>query len=164
MTRAKSEAELVVRGAQALGLTNVDMAKELGCSRRTMQRWMGGQSSVGSASLAQLAHLVVVRDRALAEEILTRANAALVAAGLAPSPWFDPPPAPEIALPPPAPPSPAPPPPPRPPEITNAVVCAAAEAMDLSPRALRPAIVAAFRCARALGLSVAEVEEGLSAL
>ena len=165
MARSKSSAELMARGQMALGMTGVDLAKALGCSRRTMHRWVAGETSVSVSALAHLARLVAPHDRALAEEIVATTSATQVLLGLAPLPPLDPP---ERAAPAP-PPEPAPPPvaPPRvppPPEITHAVVCAAAEAMDLSPRALRPAIVAAFQCARALGLSVAQVEEGLNAL
>ena len=165
MSRPKSSAELMARGRLALGMTSVDLAQTLGCSRRTMHRWMAGETSIGVSALAHLARLVLPRDRALAEEIAAATSATQVRLGLAPLPPLDPPDSPPaMPLPEPAPPLPEPAPAPRPPEITHAVVCAAAEAMDLSPRALRPAIVAAFQCARALGLSVAEVQEGLSAV
>jgi hypothetical protein len=40
-------------------------------------------------------------------------------------------------------------------------VCAAAEAIDVMPRTIRPALLAAFRRARRLGLDVATVEKAL---
>ncbi|MBV9946955.1 MAG: hypothetical protein JOZ69_08915, partial [Myxococcales bacterium] len=54
-------------------------------------------------------------------------------------------------------------PPPRlaPSDLADAVVCAVADATDLLPRALRPLLHAAFARARALGLTLEEVEEGL---
>jgi hypothetical protein len=43
------------------------------------------------------------------------------------------------------------------------VVCAAAEAMERMPRDVRPALLAAFRRAREIGLSVDMVERVLQA-
>ncbi|MGH2852478.1 MAG: hypothetical protein ACRDLP_17915, partial [Solirubrobacteraceae bacterium] len=43
------------------------------------------------------------------------------------------------------------------------VVGASADAMHAPPSAVRPAVLAAFSCARGLGLSLQEVEEALSA-
>jgi len=55
-------------------------------------------------------------------------------------------------------PQPVGPPPPPPPIaavlLVDAVVCAAAEAMSLSPQAIRPAVLAAFTRARDAGLTL----------
>jgi hypothetical protein len=61
----------------------------------------------------------------------------------------------------------APPPLPAPPQpalgsVVDSIVCAAAEAVDLSPGAIRPALVAAFARARELGLGVEAVEGALA--
>jgi hypothetical protein len=56
---------------------------------------------------------------------------------------------------------PPPPPPPSTDEIVDAVVCAAAEAMDLMPREVRPALLAAFARARRLGLGFEAIEKRL---
>jgi len=59
---------------------------------------------------------------------------------------------------------PAPPlPPPIPPGVlVDSVVCAAAEAMSLSPQALRPAVLAAFARARDAGLTLDAVVDALA--
>ena len=46
--------------------------------------------------------------------------------------------------------------------LAHGVVCVAAEAMDLSPRALRPALFAAFKHARELGLTMDAMETALA--
>lgn len=46
-------------------------------------------------------------------------------------------------------------------KIVDSVVCAASEAMDVLPRAIRPALLAAFTRTRELGLSVESVEQAL---
>ena len=46
--------------------------------------------------------------------------------------------------------------------LADAVVCAAAEALDTSPRLVRPALLAALRCAREAGLTVATLEAALA--
>lgn len=140
MHKPKSRAELMIRGRVALGISNKELAERMGCSRRTMQRWMARQSYIVPVELAKLAGLVAPHDRALAEEIAQTAGQTLEALGHAP---------------------PAPPRPPLP-HLGHAVVCVAAEAMDLSPRALRPALHAAFKCARDLGLTVEELELALA--
>jgi hypothetical protein len=47
--------------------------------------------------------------------------------------------------------------------VVDAVVCAAAEAMQVMPQSVRPAVLAAFACARELGLTVEGVERVLRA-
>jgi MoxR-like ATPase len=46
--------------------------------------------------------------------------------------------------------------------FVDAIVCAAAEALDASPRAVRGALLAAFACAREAGLPVETVEKALA--
>jgi len=90
-------------------------------------------------------------DAALAAEIAAAGGTTLEALGV---------------LPPPPPPAPAPPPPvpvTPPDRVVDAVVCAAAEAMQVMPQAVRPAVLAAFACARELGLTVDGVERVLRA-
>ncbi len=60
---------------------------------------------------------------------------------------------------PPAPP--LPPPPPLPDAVVDSVVCAAAEAMQMMPRDVRPGLLAAFAKAREIGLPVDRVERVL---
>jgi len=90
-------------------------------------------------------------DAALAAEIAAAGGTTLEALGV---------------LPPPPPPAPAPPPPvpvTPPDRVVDAGVCAAAEAMQVMPQSVRPAVLAAFACARELGLTVEGVERVLRA-
>jgi hypothetical protein len=115
-------------------------------SHRTASRWDTGHSIPAPSDLRRLAALLVPVDLALAEEAAAHAHETLEELGLvAPAP---------------------PPPPPRPTvtaqDLTDAVLCAAAEVSDVSPRALRPVLYAAFKRTRELGLSVDEVEAALA--
>ena len=47
--------------------------------------------------------------------------------------------------------------------VVDAIVCAAAEAIDVTPKAIRPALLAAFRRARVIGLGVDAVANALEA-
>jgi hypothetical protein len=143
-----SNAALLVRAGQTLRLTNKELAETLGCSRRTIQRWIARETSMVSAELCHLAKLVHPTDAALAAELATNAHETLETLGLV-RPLAPPPPPAAPRLPPLR-------------QISHAVVCVAAEAMNLPPSALRPALYAAFRCARELGLSVEEAEKGLA--
>jgi hypothetical protein len=46
--------------------------------------------------------------------------------------------------------------------LVEVVVCAAAEALDVSPRVVRPALLAAFKSARAVGLDLETMEKALT--
>jgi hypothetical protein len=46
-------------------------------------------------------------------------------------------------------------------DVIEAVVCAAADAMDESPRRVRPALLAALQRARRMGLTVEAMERAL---
>jgi hypothetical protein len=127
---------------QALGTTQQKLGEQLGVSRRTAQRW--GAHGMPSYHLPDLARLVHPRDPGLAREIAAAAGMTLEVAGL--------------AQPPPAPP---PPPPPPPDGIVDAVVCAAAEAMEMMPKEVRPGLLAAFGRAKEIGLTVDVIERAL---
>ena len=118
----------------------------LGSSERTGQRWETGRSDPGHDQLVKLVRLVHPHNAGLAAQVAAAMGTNLVALGIAP---------------PPAPPPPPPPPPLPAEDVVDAVVCAAAEAIDVTPREVRPALVAAFTRARRLGLSVMEVEKAL---
>ena len=116
----------------------------LGSSVRSGQRWETGRSSPTGAQLQTLAALVYPRNADLAAEIASAIGHNLVSLGIV------------------APPAPAPPPPTLPAEdVVDAVVCAAADAIHVTPRDVRPALLAAFARARRLGLSVEVVEKAL---
>ena len=133
-----------------LGMSQREFGPALFLSHRTASRWDTGRSVPVASTLRHLAALLVPVDLALAQEVAAHANETLEELGL-------------VA---PAPPPEAPRPPPRPPvtadDLVDAVLCAVAEASDVSPRALRPVLHAAFKRARELGLTVDEVEAALA--
>lgn len=122
----------------------------LGLSRRTIQRWDAGKSSPASWELAKLATVVHPRDADLAAKLAASAGTTLEALGLAIPPPAAVEPAPAIA--------PQGPPPLSPRHLVDVVVCAAAEALNVAPPAVRPVLLAAFRKAREVGLKVEDVE------
>jgi len=136
---------LMTLAMHSLGTNQRGLADLLGLSRRTISRWVKHGHPVASpARIDTLARAVHAHDPALAARIVAVRGATLVDAGIARP---EPPPAP-----------PAPPPP----YLVDVVVCAAAEALDVSPRVVRPALLAAFQRARAVGLDVAALESSLS--
>jgi DNA-binding XRE family transcriptional regulator len=157
---------MLIEARRLLGMSQGELGELLGSSRRSGQRWEGGGSSPMPKQLHALSALVHPKDPELAAQIAAAGGSTLEQLGIVPPP---PPPAPlSRPIPPPRPPpavsapAPAPPPPPPPPEdVVDAVVCAAAEAIDVTPRTIRPALLAAFRRARRLGLDVATVERAL---
>jgi DNA-binding XRE family transcriptional regulator len=157
LVRMLVEPALIVYAQSALGTSQEELGKKLGVSRRTMTRWTRGDSHPSPQEWANLARLVYPRNRALAEEIATKLKETLVTLGI------EGPPAPPPA---PPPPSPAPVPRPFPPagDLVDSVVCAAADAIGVTPRAVRPALVAAFDRYASLGLSLEEVRKELRSL
>ncbi|HUB07165.1 MAG TPA: helix-turn-helix transcriptional regulator [Myxococcales bacterium] len=140
---------LVMQAARLLNFTNQALADHLGVSRRTVQRWLVSGTGPQMQHAVKLACTVYPRHEALARELAIHGGTTVEALGLVPP---RPPP-------PPAAPAPraAPVPPPAPAarsEHAEAVLCAAANAMDVSPARIAPAVVAAFKRALALGVDV----------
>ncbi|HEV3192745.1 MAG TPA: hypothetical protein VGY54_19690 [Polyangiaceae bacterium] len=130
------------------GTTQEGLGNLLGVSRRTAQRW--ANTGIPGYYLIDVARLVHPRDPALALEIVTALGTTLEAQGLvSPAPTPSP-------LPPSAPPAPDPPA-----GIVDAVVCAAAEAMEMMPKEVRPGLHAAFARAKEIGLTVDMIERAL---
>lgn len=123
---------------QALGTTQEGLGKMMGVSRRTAQRW--GTSGIPGYALADLARLALPHNRALALKIAAAAGVTLEATRIEPPP---------------------PPPAPLPDSVVDAVVCAAAEAMEMMPKEIRPGLHAAFARAKEIGLSVDAIERAL---
>jgi transcriptional regulator with XRE-family HTH domain len=147
----ESSAALLVHAGHALGMSQGDIALLLGVSRRTVSRWTGHGATLGPDQVATLARAVHPKDPQLAAHIAAHGGATLESLGIGQ-------PAPKEAL------------QPKPEDIesvartlVDAVVCAAAEALDASPRAVRPALLAAFTRARELGLSLETAERTLAA-
>jgi hypothetical protein len=145
----ESVTTLLILAMQALGESQEGVGRVLGVSRRTVSRWVGHGASLDGAQCATLARAVHPRDPALAARIVAARGATLEDAGIAPPPR--PAPLPAVA------------PPPTPPaHLVEVVVCAAAEALDVSPRVVRPALLAALKSARAVGLDVEAMEKALT--
>jgi len=127
---------LFLEARRTLILGQKDVGDLLGVSRRTVQRWAATHTGVDPAQLATLAKAVYPRDPALAEKLARAAGTTTLALGFG---------------------APA-----RPPAyLVDVVVCAAAEALTVPPTAVRPALLAAFRRAREVGLRVEDVEHAL---
>jgi transcriptional regulator with XRE-family HTH domain len=128
----------------ALNLTQVELARLIGVSRSTGQRLDAGRASLSQAQYFQLAKAVYPRDAALAAQLASRGGTTLEALGLVP----------------PVTPTPAT----SPAQLAESVLCAAAEAMDLSPRLVRVGLLAAMARARELGVSNEVIEAALRAM
>jgi hypothetical protein len=137
--------ELIIRAQFGLGLTQKTLGALIGCSRRTIIRYQSHGAVLTPATWEKLARAAHAKDRALAADLAAKAGHTLVSLGL------------EAPPPPPAPPAPPPRPAPSAEHLADSIVCAAAEAMQATPQAARPAVVAAFERAVALGLSAEEV-------
>ncbi len=125
-----------------------ELGELLGLSSRTIQRW-DKSGSFQPYHLPEMARAVHPKDPALAARIAALVGRTLEDLGLAPGP----------ALPAPPPPHPASHPlsPEMKAHLVDAVVCAAADALSLPPASARPALVAAFRKAADVKLTMADV-------
>lgn len=142
---------LLYDARRVLGVSSQGALGEfLGASQRSGQRWERGESVPSREQLQRLAAIVFPKNDKLAEEIAHATGSTLEQLGIVRAP-------PQPA----SPPAPPPPPLPDPIHIVDTVVCAAAEAMQLMPDAVRPALRAAFRRARLAGLSVEAVDAAL---
>jgi len=145
---------------ETLHLNQLGLAELVGSSLRTVQRWETRRGQPSISVMQVLADAVRPHDPDLASQIDVWAPRPAP-----PAPPVLPPAAVEIAAPPVLPP-PLPPPPPVPPipqaVLVDSVVCAAAEAMTLSPQAVRPAVLAAFARARDAALTVEAVVGALA--
>jgi DNA-binding XRE family transcriptional regulator len=141
---------LLMDARRLLTLTQEGLGTLLGASRRTSGRWESRRSTPSMDQLNDLARAVHPKDRGLAARIAEQTGSTLVSLGLEA---------------PPMPPGPAAPPPRVLPPIAllvESVVCAAAEALDSKPAAVREVLRAAFHRARAMSLTVEEVDEVLT--
>jgi transcriptional regulator with XRE-family HTH domain len=131
---------LLLQARATLGLSQKDLARTLGASERTGERWSANASSPSADQLCKLARMVHPIDVPLARSIAREAGTSLEELELTP-------PA-ETAYP--------------VERLVDSVICAAADAMDTTPRAIRPALLAAFTRARELRLDARAVEAALS--
>ncbi len=138
-----------LRARSALGMSQDELAKALGCSQRSVSRWERGDIRPSAACMERLARSVHPSDRGLAREVALAGGTTLEALGLAPPAEAPPPPAPPAARA--APPTGA--------RALDAIVLAAAEAIEASDgpvRGARAALVAAAAKARELGVTLDE--------
>jgi transcriptional regulator with XRE-family HTH domain len=136
---------LLFRARRATGMTQDKLGESLGASKRTVARWETGRASLDVAQVAKLARMVHPQDPALAAELASAASESLESLGLVAAPVAPPPPR------------------PLPPHlVVDAVVCAAADALDAPPNSVRTALHAAFKRARDLRLSLDDVEKALA--
>jgi hypothetical protein len=132
----------------ALSLNQRQLAHLLGSSERTVQRWYAKRATVYPDHITRLAIAVHPHDPDIARRLAATMGETLESLGLVAPPL----PAPIVASP-----QPSPSPPERSPFLpllVESVVSAAAEALDVSPRAARPAVLAAVERAKVAGLSV----------
>jgi hypothetical protein len=134
--------ELATRSQLALGLSHREFGTLLGVSGRTSERWAASQSTPGRDQLALVARHVHAEDPELAAEIAAHLGQSLESLGIA----AQQPATRTVST----------------PQAVDIVVCAAAEAIDVSPRTIRTALHAAFKHARTLGLDVATLEAALA--
>jgi hypothetical protein len=121
------------------------LARAVGTSTRTVSRWKCGDSRPSDEQLGLMARLVYPKDASLARELAAAASTTVEALGLVP------PPAPAVPL--------------RAVgarHLAGAVLAAAAETLDISPRTLRPALIAAFKTMDDLGLDARTAALGLA--
>jgi transcriptional regulator with XRE-family HTH domain len=114
---------------RALLLSQQDLASITGASLRTVQRWYAGQASPSPNEIARLAAAVYPTDPDLARRLAMGVGRSLESLGVAVAPRLSP-------------------------LLVDSVVSAAAEALDISPRVARPAVLAAAERAKAAGLSI----------
>ncbi|HEX4517300.1 MAG TPA: hypothetical protein VH054_27330 [Polyangiaceae bacterium] len=121
-------------------MSQVGLARAVGASPRSGQRWVGGQSRPRKAQLVALIQLVAPVDWPLAQKLAR-------AAGVTPTPPPAPAPEPPAAVP-------APPTPVDARVLSDAIVCAACDATDLTPQIVRRALASAVARARELSSSL----------
>jgi DNA-binding XRE family transcriptional regulator len=144
---------LLGRARSLLQLSQSEMGDRFGSSRRTVSRWESGGATPGNAQIHDIVRAVHPRDAKLAAALAAETGTTLEAMGL--------------VRPPPPPPAPGPPsPPPRPfppiPLVVDSMVLAAMEAFDPSSPDVRRMLRAACARARAMGLTIEEIDDALA--
>jgi hypothetical protein len=146
---------LLVAAQRALGLNQERLGKILGgVTRRTVWRYQGGHSTPQPHELHDLARHVFLVDASLAGQLAAASGATLESLGLVTAaPKAEATPV-SLAL--------APVDPIQARLLADAVVCAAAEALDVSPRVIRSVLHTAFVRASETGLSVDAIAKALA--
>jgi hypothetical protein len=141
---------LLVAAQHRLGLNQAELGKLLGgVTRRTVWRYQGGRTSPHPAHVLTLAGHVFPKDASLAAELAAARGETLESLGLvAPQAKAEPAAQPIDAK--------------HARLLVDAVVCAAAEELDASPRNVRRALHAAFARANETGLAMDVIERVLA--
>jgi transcriptional regulator with XRE-family HTH domain len=147
---AESLPLLITRAMRTLSLSQEALGQRVIASRKTVGRWQTGMSTPGVKTMAEIADLVVPHDRELALALVDQFNATSSPAFQVPRERF----LPEVP--------PAAKPKPVEPHKIEAVLFAAADAVDQSPRAVRAVLHAAFTRAAELGVTPTEVADFLA--
>ncbi len=135
----------IIEAVRAAQLAYPRLAQELGVSKRTVQRWVNGQSSPAQEHWRRLATLVHPRDAELAARLAGIGATTIDALGLQkPAAASADPAAARITR-----------------AHADAIVCAAADEMDVRPRKVRRAVAAAFARAVDLGYPAEAVARAL---
>jgi hypothetical protein len=135
---------LIIKAGQALAASYQELGEHAHVSRRTVQRWITGESWPAPHQLQMIAVAVHPRDPVIAQRLAAAGGRTLESLGLVPAKAL------EAGR--------------RPsPTHLDAVICAAAEVLDISPRAVRPALAVAFARAHELGFDTAAFSEGFAA-
>jgi transcriptional regulator with XRE-family HTH domain len=143
---------LLVEAQHALGGSQTDLGKLVGVSRRTVWRWQGGQSSPDGREILTIIGKVHAVNAPLAARLAQAYGETLESLGIVP-----PPKAIERPI---EKPDPLADPLQRR-AFVDAVVCAAAEALDVSPRLVRRVLAIAVARARDTGVSLDVLGETL---
>ena len=134
-------APLIHEAQVALHLSQQGLGELLGAVRRTVSRWGEGVATPTGSKVELLARTLYPVDPGLAARVAATIGETPASLGLE-VPVLGPPSAPLQYL-------------------VDTIVCAALEVADVSPRAMRPALLAAFERAQVVGLSVEAVVKGL---
>ena len=141
---------LLMEARRALLQSQEMQGQMLGVSRRTVIRWDAGQSAPLRSQLAELARAVYAKDADLAARLASAAGESLDSIGLDEAAWVGMPSGAQGAS-------------LRLECVVDAIVCSAAEAMDAPPSAVRRSLLAAFKRADELGLTVRALHKALAA-
>jgi transcriptional regulator with XRE-family HTH domain len=137
----------MIQSRTALGMSQESLGDKVIASRKTVGRWESGRSQPSQDKLAQIVAMLLPVDAALATELASSAGESIDSLGAALS-KLDENVSPRLGT--------------RVELLIDAIVCAGADASDVSPKAIRPALLAAFQRAKLAGLGVDAVVAGLS--
>jgi hypothetical protein len=152
---------LVWDARKLVGYTNRAFANVTGASLRTVERHSGSAGISNHFQTQRLIAAVYPKDANLARQLAEASGLTLEALGLGQPPPAAPTPAQPPVVAAPLPPSPPPVPEARP-EHADSVLLAAANALNVPPQAVLPAVAAAFAKAKELGVSLSSLADRLS--